>query len=119
MVGNAGSFDKLVLDLTNEIFEGKPRLNDNPKARHLFATAITPDGPVSHLETVVGHLNKRYIINGDDGTGKTILVQRLMETAYFYDLLSYRTIKNGAGNVSVGTCVLLKTLQGIQIHFRT
>jgi len=78
---NAGAFDKLVLDLTLEIFEGKPRLTDNPKARHLFATANTPDGPVSHLETVVGRLNKRYIINGDDGTGKTVLVQRIMDTA--------------------------------------
>lgn len=78
---NVGAFDRLVLELTHEIFEGKPRLTDNPKARRLFATAITPDGPVSHLETVVGHLSKRYIINGDDGTGKTTLVRRLLEAA--------------------------------------
>jgi len=78
---NVGAFNRMALELTHEIFEGKPRLTDNPKARHLFATAITPDGPVSHLETIVGGLNKRYIINGDDGTGKSILVQRLMEAA--------------------------------------
>mgnify|MGYP000860836771 FL=1 len=78
---NVGSFDKLVLELIHEIFEGKRRNTENPKARHLFATAITPDGSVSHLETVVGHLKKRYIVNGDDGTGKTTLVRRLMEAA--------------------------------------
>lgn len=78
---NTGTFDKMVNNLTLEIFEGKPRITDNPRARHLFATANTPDGSVSHLETVVGHLNKRYIINGDDGTGKTTLVQRIMEAA--------------------------------------
>jgi GTPase SAR1 family protein len=78
---NVGAFDKMVLDLIHEIFEGKQRVTENPKARHLFATAITPDGPVSHLETVVDHLQKRYIINGDDGTGKTTLVRRLMEAA--------------------------------------
>lgn len=78
---NSAKFDKMVLELTHEIFEGKPRLNDYPKARRLFATAITPDGPVSHLETIVGRLGKRYIINGDDGTGKSTLVRRLMEAA--------------------------------------
>lgn len=78
---NTGAFDKLALELTHEIFEGKPRLTDNPKARRLFATAITPEGPVSHLATVVDGLKKRYIINGDDGTGKTTLVRRLMEAA--------------------------------------
>lgn len=78
---NVGAFDRLVLELTHEIFEGKPRAAENPRARHLFATAITPDGPVSHLETVVGHLSKRYIVTGDDGTGKTTMVRRLMEAA--------------------------------------
>ncbi len=78
---NMGTFDRLVLELIHEIFEGKPRLTDNPKTRRLFATAITPDGPVSHLNTVVESLGKRYIINGDDGTGKTTLVRRLMEAA--------------------------------------
>ncbi|NPV73578.1 MAG: hypothetical protein HPY89_07280 [Pelotomaculum sp.] len=78
---NAGAFDRLVLELIHEIFNGKPRAAENPKVRRLFATAITPDGPVSHLETVVGHLDKRYIISGDDGTGKTTLVRRLMEAS--------------------------------------
>jgi hypothetical protein len=76
-----GAFDRMALELTREIFTGKSRQTDAPKARHLFATAITPDGLVSHLETIVGHLEKRYIIEGDDGTGKTVLVRRLMETA--------------------------------------
>jgi len=78
---NTGAFDRIILGLTHEIFEGKERQSDNPKARHLFATALTPDGPVSYMDTIVGHLGKRYIINGDDGTGKTTLVRRLMEVA--------------------------------------
>lgn len=78
---NTGTFDRAVLELIHNIFEGKPRMTENPRARHLFATAITPDGPVSYLETVVGTLAKRYIISGDDGTGKTTLVRRLMEAA--------------------------------------
>lgn len=78
---NTGTYDKLVLELTHEIFEGQSRQTDNPKSRHLFATAITPEGPVSYLHTIVGHLKKRYIISGDDGTGKTTLIRRLTEAA--------------------------------------
>ncbi len=76
-----GAFNRLVIDLTHEIFAEKPLLNGCPRIRRLFATAITPDGSVSHLDTVVSNLKKRYIIEGDDGTGKTILVSRLLEAA--------------------------------------
>lgn len=78
---NVGELDKLCLDLVHEIFEGKTRETNSPRARHLFATAITPKGPESHLNTIVDHLSKRYIISGDDGTGKTTLVARLMDAA--------------------------------------
>ncbi len=88
---NVGAFDKLSLDLTHEIFAGRERQTDNPRARHLFATAITPDGTVSYLDTIVGHLKKRYIINGDDGTGKTTLVRRIMDAALMrgFDVEAY------------------------------
>ncbi len=78
---DVGALDKLCLDLTHEIFEGRERQTDKPGARHLFITAITPDGPVSHLDTVADRLSRRYIISGDDGTGKTTLVRRLMDAA--------------------------------------
>ncbi|MGQ9556393.1 MAG: PRK06851 family protein [Desulfurispora sp.] len=78
---DTGGLDKLCLELVHEIFDGQQRQTEKPRARHLFATAITPQGPVSHLETIVGHLGKRYIISGDDGTGKTTLVARLKDAA--------------------------------------
>lgn len=78
---DVGALDKLCLELTHEIFGGQTQLTEKSKARHLFITAITPEGSVSHLDTVVDHLSKRYIISGDDGTGKTTLVKRLMDAA--------------------------------------
>ncbi|MCG8403002.1 MAG: PRK06851 family protein [Firmicutes bacterium] len=88
---NAGKFDRKVLELVHEIFPGRERQTDHPKARHLFATAITPDGPVSHLDTIVEHVGRRYIIAGDDGTGKNTLVQRLMDAAMMrgFDVEAY------------------------------
>lgn len=88
---NQGAFDKLSLELIHQIFDGCERQTDSPRARHLFATAITPDGAVSHLDTIVGHLSKRYIISGDDGTGKTLLVRRVMDAALMrgFDVEAY------------------------------
>ena len=78
---DVGALDKLCLDLTHEIFEGRDRQTEKPRARHLFITAITPDGSVSHLDTVADRLSRKFIISGDDGTGKTTLVKRLMDSA--------------------------------------
>jgi len=88
---NTGSFNRAVLALVHEIFTGKPRQTDTPKIRHLFGTANTPDGTISYLDTIVNHLKKRYIINGDDGTGKTTLVRRIMEAAQMrgFDVEAY------------------------------
>ncbi|MCL4439306.1 MAG: PRK06851 family protein [Firmicutes bacterium] len=78
---DVGALDNMCLELTHEIFEGKERQTDKPRARRLFITAITPDGSVSHLDTVVGHLGQEYLGAGDDGTGKSTLVKRLMDSA--------------------------------------
>lgn len=73
--------NRLALQLIDEIFDGKTYNNGVARERHLFATAITPDGPVNHLETIVGHLQKRYVVNGDDGTGKNQLISRIKDAA--------------------------------------
>ncbi|HZK19082.1 MAG TPA: PRK06851 family protein [Clostridia bacterium] len=93
---DVAGLDRQILDITHEVFAGKPRPNHKPKARHLFATAITPYGPISHLESIVGHLDKRYIIDGDDGTGKTTIARRLLEAALMrgYDVEAYHCALN-------------------------
>lgn len=74
--------DKLALEITGEIF-GDHVNEDKEKRRerHLFATAITPDGPVSYLDTIVDSSYSRYIISGDDGTGKNMLLSRIRDAA--------------------------------------
>ncbi|MEG3071571.1 MAG: hypothetical protein RQM92_12735 [Candidatus Syntrophopropionicum ammoniitolerans] len=41
---NLSAFNRLVINLTHEIFAGQPVTNGCPRIRRLFATAITPDG---------------------------------------------------------------------------
>ncbi|RJQ24725.1 MAG: hypothetical protein C4589_12550 [Peptococcaceae bacterium] len=117
---DTGAFDRIVLNLIHEILEGKPRQTDNPKARHLFATANTPDGFVNHLETIVGHLNKRYIINGDDGTGKTVLIRRLMEAALMrgFNVEAYHCALNpGLVDHLVVPALSIAVINSVEPHF--
>lgn len=83
---NQTGLDKLGLQLNDEIFEG--RINDhfeniplNRRERHLFATAITPSGPVSHLDSIISQVKHKYIISGDDGTGKNEIIARVMDAS--------------------------------------
>lgn len=52
-----------------------------PVERHLFASAITPDGAVNHLDTIFAPLSKRYIIRGPAGSGKATLVRKIYNAA--------------------------------------
>lgn len=79
---NAAGLDRTALQMIGEIFGEKVNTSSTEKReRHLFATAITPDGPVSFLETLVGPGFQRYIISGDDGTGKNELIARIKDAA--------------------------------------
>lgn len=78
---DTAGLDRLALRVIGEIFGGKVnRSNTERRERHLFATAITPDGPISYLDTIVGDF-QRYIISGDDGTGKNELIARIKDAA--------------------------------------
>lgn len=66
--------------LTKEIFPGE-QSGKLPKIRHLFASAITPQGLTNHLPNLFNNLAKRYIITGAPGTGKATLVGKIYETA--------------------------------------
>jgi len=69
------------MNLIEEVFGGSRPRARTPRDRHLFATAITPDGPVNYLDTIVGDLERRYVITGDDGTEKTAVIGRVADAA--------------------------------------
>jgi GTPase SAR1 family protein len=91
-----GGLNRVAARLIEDIFGRTEVLERTPRERHLFATAITPDGPVNHLETIVGHLDRRYIISGDDGTEKNTLISRVIDTAMMrgYDIHAFHCALN-------------------------
>lgn len=76
-----GGLHCVAMNLIEDIFGDIAAQPRAPKDRHLFATAITPDGPVNYLDTIVGHLGRRYIITGDDGTEKNTVISRVLDAA--------------------------------------
>jgi len=51
------------------------------KNRKLFASAITPLGPVNYIDSLSAGLAKHYIITGLPGTGKATLLAKVADTA--------------------------------------
>jgi len=76
-----GGLHRVAMDLIHAVLGPSESQARTPRERHLFATAITPDGPVSHLTTIMDPLDRRFVIAGDDGTEKTALVSRVLDAA--------------------------------------
>lgn len=51
------------------------------RERHLFASAITPQGLMNHLPSVLSGVNKRVLVRGTAGTGRTTLVNQVLQVA--------------------------------------
>lgn len=51
------------------------------RERHLFSTAYTPEGFVDYTDTVLKWIEDIYFIEGDIGTGKSTLLNRILEEA--------------------------------------
>ena len=72
--------------LIKELF-GKTAPNKRPgKSRHLFATAITPDGPINYLDTVFIDTKILYLFEGPIGSGKSLVISQLVNWAILLNL---------------------------------
>jgi len=65
-------------ELNEEIFAGCRPTGKLGRPRHLFASAITADGPVHFLESVFAEATRMYILDGPPGSGRAGIIQRLV-----------------------------------------
>ncbi|BCV25571.1 PRK06851 family protein [Gelria sp. Kuro-4] len=74
----------------HEILDEKPVAASVGRDRHLFARAITPDGMVDYLDTIIGPCEKKYVIAGKPGTGKSVLLEKVaravLERGYYVEM---------------------------------
>ncbi|GAB4262939.1 PRK06851 family protein [Thermincola ferriacetica] len=61
--------------IINEIFSRQP------VTRHMFASAITPEGLVNYIDNITEGIGTRYIIKGQPGTGKSTLLKKVAQAA--------------------------------------
>lgn len=74
------AIDDLTADLIKKLFDSYPK-KQGGRERHRFAGAITPQGPVNHLDDLINKASTRYIVNGRAGTGKSTLVKKVAQEA--------------------------------------
>ncbi|MCR4398151.1 MAG: PRK06851 family protein [Firmicutes bacterium] len=72
-----GKANKLADDLIWEVFGAQRVSQKVGRDRHLFASAITPDGLKNYLDTIVQGCRRKYVIVGDPGTGKSVLLGKV------------------------------------------
>ncbi len=72
--------------LKEEIFAQHQPSGKPGTLRHLFASAITPEGPVNFLESICAGAGKIYALDGPPGSGQSFILERLVATTLEYGL---------------------------------
>lgn len=71
----------LALELVEEILNGKNRVRGRGGQRKLFASAITSQGSINHLENLVSPFSLVFMLGGGDGSNKRKLIERVADAA--------------------------------------
>lgn len=64
-----------------EILGDIPISPQQGRERHLFARAITPAGMLNHVDTIIGPCTRKYAVEGEPGTGKSTLIEKVANAA--------------------------------------
>lgn len=75
-------YNRIVKNLLDEVFKGVESDYITPvKHRHLFGSAITPDGLVNYIDTLISPGMKVFSLTGEPGTGVKEAISRIAGTA--------------------------------------
>ena len=77
---DVGEANKKTQHLLSAVFNGA-HTTGSGSVRKLFASAITPEGSVHYLDSLSSTMSRNFIITGQPGTGKSTLLQRIIDTA--------------------------------------
>ncbi|WP_432664531.1 PRK06851 family protein [Wukongibacter baidiensis] len=68
-------------ELINDIFTDRKYSDSLGKERHLFSSAITPDGIKDHLETLIEPNERVYVLKGKYDIGKSEILDKVAKLA--------------------------------------
>lgn len=83
--------NRIADDLIDTIFAEQTRPRRRGKVRRLFASAYTPQGQVNELHNIMEDFPHQYIIKGEPGTGRDLILERIAShaAASGYDVEAY------------------------------
>lgn len=67
--------------LRRMLFNGHPVSGIPGRKRHLFASAITPEGPKNYLESIFAASERMVVVTGSPGTGRSTILAKLADAA--------------------------------------
>lgn len=73
-------------EITDRIYEKVQGSKGPGQVRHLFVSALTPEGYVSHCKALISGLSHCYILEGPPGSGKSGYLDRLIQLAQAFGL---------------------------------
>lgn len=76
-----GEANRVTKQLISDIFALPIKPYSNMKERHFFLGASTADGAVNFIENITLETNKRYIIKGRSGSGKSTMMRKVANRA--------------------------------------
>ena len=101
----------LLKDLLSKVFTDS--LEGYGKERHLFTTAFTPSGIVSHAEDIYKYYDNKFVISGDPGFKKTYILKEIGSEAqrrgYFVEYMHDPLIPERIEHLfipEISTCIL-------------
>lgn len=74
---SSGYINQKAVELINRIYGNREISNTEGQIRHLFASAITPDGMVNHLESLIDPMPLKIVLHGLPGTGRSRLLYKV------------------------------------------
>jgi hypothetical protein len=75
--------NKLTAELIQDVLAQAPgRYHVDPKARHLFYSAISPNGVVHYIGSLLQDVKQMYLIKGRPGSGRSTLVEAVARAAH-------------------------------------
>jgi len=68
-------------EIISDVFKDVKRRDKTSFQRRMFASGITPEGSIHFLDELFSKVNKRFIITGNPGTGKSVVLKKILDQA--------------------------------------
>ena len=78
---NTVGLNRVIISLIEQLLPVPAAATSTVRQQHLFATAITPQGIINHLPSIIEGVGTRVLVRGPLGTGRTTIINAITQAA--------------------------------------